>query len=253
MASLTTTSQETSMTESSTDVLTLEEVDSDGAIREAADRINPDTRAGFLTKAVIAAGGLVGGGAVLGALARPAVAQTANDVSILNFALTLEYLEAAFYTEAASMGALAGRDTSTRRALRFAQVAGQHERAHVAFLRNALGGAAVSRPQFNFRGTTENKALFIKTAIVLEDTGVRAYKGQAPLIDTPAVLVAAVKVHSIEARHAAWIRHIAGQPPAPVAFDPASTRSQILAAVAGTRFIVGGGGTSGGGDPRFTG
>ncbi|MBA2476368.1 MAG: ferritin-like domain-containing protein [Actinobacteria bacterium] len=241
------------MTELMTDLPTLEEVDSDGAIREAADRVRGDSRAGFLGKALLATGGLVGGGAVLGALARPAAAQTANDVAILNFALTLEYLEAAFYTEATSMGALAGRDTLTRRTLRFAQTVGAHERAHVAFLQRALGSAAVARPQFNFRGTTENKELFVKTAIVLEDTGVKAYKGQAPLIDTPAVLIAAAKIHSVEARHAAWVRHIAGQPPAPAAFDMAATKSQILAAVAGTRFIVGAGGTSGGGSPRFTG
>jgi Ferritin-like domain len=102
---------------------TLEEVDRDGAIQEAIDKVSGDSRAGFLTKAALATGGLIGGGAVLGALASPAAAATKNDVAIANFALTLEYLEAEFYTEAVRRGALRGRT------LRFARVVGAHERA----------------------------------------------------------------------------------------------------------------------------
>ena len=152
---------------------TLEEVDRDGAVQEAIDKVSGDTRAAFLTKAVVATGGLIGGGAVLGALAKPAGAATSNDVAIANFALTLEYLEASFYAQAVSSGALSGRTAA------FAKEVANHEAQHVAALKKVLGSAAVAKPSFNFQGTTENQAKFEKTAMVLEDEGVAAYKGQA--------------------------------------------------------------------------
>ena len=144
---------------------TLEEVDCDGAIQETMDKVSGDTRAAFLTKAAVATGGLVGGGALLGVLAKPASAATQNDVAIANFALTLEYLESTFYAEAVSNGALSGK-TAT-----FARVVAQHEAQHVAALKKMLGSAAVAKPSFNFKGTTENQAKFEKTAMVLEDEG----------------------------------------------------------------------------------
>ena len=226
---------------------TLQEVDRDGAIQEAIENVSGDSRAGFLAKAAIASGGLIGGGAVLGALASPAAAATKNDVSIANFALTLEYLEAEFYTEAVRMGALRGQT------LRFAQVVGAHERAHVAALRKMLGRAAVRKPSFNFRGTTENAAKFERTAMLLEDTGVAAYKGQAGLIDSAAILKAALAIHTVEARHASWIRRISGSAPAPAAFDKPKTKAQILAAVNSTRFITGQPKMAAQGRPSFTG
>ncbi len=230
------------------EALTLEAVDRDGAIREALDSVGDDSRAGFLKRSMLATGGIVGGGALLAVTATSAEAATANDVSILNFALTLEYLEAEFYTEAVAMGALSGE------VLAFARVVAGHERAHVAFLKKALGTAAVAKPSFNFRGTTENQAKFKATAQVLEDTGVKAYAGQAPLIDADAILAAALSVHSVEARHASWIRHINGSPPAPVAFDRPATKEQILAVVAKTQFITGTPAmTASGGSPSFTG
>ena len=73
------------------DVLTLEELDQDGAIRDAADDIGGDSRAAFFRKLTLAGGGLVGGGALLGTLATNASAATKNDIAILNFALTLEF------------------------------------------------------------------------------------------------------------------------------------------------------------------
>ena len=211
----------------------IDELDRDGALREAEDGVAGDSRADFLKKAMAAGGGLAGGGALLGLLATEGRAQTATDVSILNFALTLEELEAAFYREAVAGGALTGRT------LRFARVTGAHEDAHVAFLRQALGSAAIARPQFNFMGTTTNSQQFVATAVTLEETGVAAYKGQAPLIETPAVLGAALTIHSVEARHAAWVRRIAGMRPVIGPADAALTREQVLAAVGATGFIVG--------------
>jgi hypothetical protein len=214
-----------------TSLFTLEEVDCDGAIQEAIDNVSGDTRTQFLTKAAVLTGGLVGGGAVLGALAQPAAAATTNDVKIANFALTLEYLEAAFYTEAESMGALTGRTAA------FAKVVGAHERQHVAALKKMLGSAAVAKPSFNFKGTTENMTLFGKTAMVLEDEGVAAYKGQAARIDSKAILNAALAIHAVEARHASWIRHILGVSPAPAAFDQPKTMERVLADVKATGFL----------------
>ena len=213
--------------------LTYQAVDQDGAIEEAIDRLpEGDSRAAFLRKSVVMGGALAGGGALFGALAGTAQAQSAGDVAILNFALTLEYLESSFYKEAVAMGALSG---DTRR---FAKVVAGHEATHVRTLKSVLGAQAVAKPRFNFRGTTSDQGAFQATAQTLEDTGVRAYLGQAPNIDSDDLLAAAGTILTVEARHAAWIRHIRGESPAPQAFDKPATKRQILRAVKGTRFIV---------------
>lgn len=232
------------------DHLTLAQVDSDGAIAETLDRIGPDSRAGFLRKGAILGGGLIGGGAVLSALfAEAGKAATQTDLDIGNFALTLEYLEAEFYTEAVAMGAI-----SNPRVRRFAQVVAAHERTHVRALEQMLGASAVAKPSFDFQGTTESEAKFKATAQVLEDTGVMAYAGQAPLVESNAVLKAALAIHTVEARHASWIRHINGAPPAPASFDKPKSMAQILKAVGATGFIsTGPGMTKEGTSPSFTG
>ena len=155
-----------------------------------------------------------------------------QDVKILNFALTLEYLEAEFYTQAVAGGALSGE------LLKFAKTVKAHEVAHVAFLKSALGSKAVAKPTFDFKGTTDDPAKFQATAIVLEDTGVAAYNGQGPNL-TKKTLGAAASVVSVEARHAAWIRDIAKKNPAPAAFDAFKTMGQVLSAVKATGFITG--------------
>jgi Ferritin-like domain len=221
------------------DLFQLEELDSDGALGEAAANVDPLTRASFLRKAGIGVGAVAGSGAVLGAL--PSVALGAgipkSDIAILKFALTLEYLEAAFYAEAVSKGKFSGETGN------FAQKVAAHEAAHVAFLKSALGRKAVAKPKFNFKGTTTDKAKFEATAQVLEDTGVAAYLGQAGNIKNKKILSAAASILPVEARHAAWIRDIRGRGntpvPAPAAFEAGKTKAQILAAVKGTGFIVG--------------
>jgi len=220
------------------DLFTIEELDRDGAIQEQVAEIAGDSRANFLRKAAIGGGALLGGSALAGVL--PAIAGAAtpkSDVAILNFALTLEELEAAFYTEATRKNRFQGKPRQ------FAQVVGAHERAHVAFLRKALGGAAVKKPRFDFKGTTENSSKFLATAKVLEETGVSAYLGQTPLIKSKGVLAAAGSILTVEARHAAWVRDIlggtGGNNPAPRAFDAPRSKAKILAAVKGTGFIVG--------------
>jgi len=210
----------------------LDVIDVDGAIREQAAAAAGDTRAGFLAKAGLLGGGMLGASALL----NPELAGAASkkgDVAILNFALTLEHLEAAFYAQAKRSGALSGE------LLLFARVVAGHERQHVLALKAALGRKAVKQPTFDFQGTTEDAARFAATAQVLEDTGVMAYAGQAGRIKQDAVLEAALSIHTIEARHAGWIRDINGAPPAPAAFDKALTMKQVLAAVGRTGFIVG--------------
>jgi len=120
---------------------------------------------------------------------------------------------------------------------RFARLVHQHEKAHVEALRKALGNAAVKRPTFAFGAAVQSKAAFTATSIKLEDTGVQAYQGQTPFIKSQDVFKAAISIHPVEARHAAWIRNLAGQAPAPAAFNPALSKSAVLAAVGATGFI----------------
>ena len=220
------------------DTITWGDLDADGAIHESVAEVAGETRADFFRKAAIGGGALLGGATVLGSLPSVALGATpASDVAILNFALTLEFLEAEFYTRAERGGRLSGEPAQ------FARVVGAHERAHVAFLRKALGAKAVKKPRFDFKDTVTNQQSFVQTARVLEDTGVSAYLGQVTNIKTKAILRAAGTIVTVEARHAAWIRDIIGNGrsplPAPASFDSPKTKRQILAAVKGTGFIVG--------------
>lgn len=217
--------------------------DRDGALQEAAAGVPKETRRDFLIATL-------GGGAALTALvlAEPGRAQSKGDVAILNYALTLEYLQASFYTEAERRNAL-----RTRLARQTTRVLGSVERAHVSALQDALGGAAVKRPSFDFRGTTEDEDAFIKTAVAFEDLGTAAYKGQAHRLESPQLLAAAVSIHSVEARHAAWIRYLAGAPPASSALDEPKSMQETQRLVASTGFIVASPRTRSQEEPRFTG
>ena len=219
----------------------LKQFDRDGALEETSSKVQTATRGGFLAKTGLATAAIIGGSAFAGAL--PAFARSEklpeSDIEILQFALTLEYLEAAFYNEAKTSGALTG-ETS-----RFARVVSNHESSHVAFLQKVLGLRVVRKPLFDFKGTTKDQAKFQATADVLENTGVHAYLGQVPNIKTPAVLIGAGRILPVEARHAAWIRdirfrggHTSPTTPAPGAFEDGFSKDQILAAVKATGFIV---------------
>jgi len=221
--------------------LTFDRLDADGALAEAAERAGVMTRGTFLTGALGGAGGLF----VMAAA--PASAQTARDVSILNYALTLEYLQAAFYTEAERMGELRGR------AAEAAQVVGAVERAHVQAFKDVLGARAVKRPSFDFQGTTEDQNAFLKTAVAFEDLAVEAYKGQAPRLQTDSALAAALAIHTVEARHAAWMRYLFGVEPATRAFDKPRSKQQITRVVQSTNFITSSPSTERRRAPRYTG
>ena len=200
----------------------LEAIDRDGAIREAREGL---TRGELLSGGVLAA---VAGLALPGR----AHALSQRDASILNYALTLEYLQAAFYSQADRVGALTGRAAQITRTL------GGVERAHVAAFKDLLGRRAIRRPSFDFRGTTEEDDAFVRTAVAFEDLSVEAYKAQAPRIQDDEILVAAVGIHSVEARHAAWMRRLLGVQPAARAFDRARGQEGVLELVAETEFVV---------------
>lgn len=209
----------------------LDRFDPQGVLRETVAQLPESTRREFL------GGGAAGlGGAMLGALAAAGGAEAAGpgggDIAILNFALSLEYVQAAFYTEAERMGALTGV------AGRAAAQIGAVERAHVRALIAAIGKGHVKRPSFDFGEVTSDGDAFLRTAVAFEDLAVAAYKGQLGRIASRAYLSAALSIHSVEARHAAWIRYLASQTPAADAVDKPITRREAERLVAATGFIV---------------
>jgi rubrerythrin len=155
-----------------------------------------------------------------------AAALPMGDLAILNFALTLEHLEAAFYTKAATRfsGGYLGQLVRT---LRF------DEQSHVNALTAAIkgnGGAPVAAAmKYNWpAGTFANRANFLNFAATLEQTGVHAYLGQAPAIKTPAILITAATIVTVEARHAGAIRALQSKNPTQGPFDSGLTTKQIL-------------------------
>jgi hypothetical protein len=225
--------------------LNLDMIDQDGAIREAHEAVAEHSRLDFLRKAGIGAAGLASSGVLLGALAPGASAATgtppasfgAGDIGILNYALTLEYLERAFYNEATANGIVKDRllkgilETVTR-----------DERAHVAKLKAALGSKAVKEPKFNFGDAVKSESKFAATSYVLENTGVHAYLGQAGNIKNPAYLLVAASIVTIEARHAGAIGTYLKSSPHEIApngsFDNGYSAAKVLAAVKATGFLA---------------
>lgn len=131
-------------------------------------------------------------------------------VDVLNFALTLEFLEDEFYRMALASSSLIPAET---RAV-FEQIS-KHEAAHVRLLQTALGSRATAKPTFDFTAkgafpdAMSNYQTFLALSQAFEDTGVRAYKGQAgELKSNNQILTTALQIHSVEARHAAQVRRI---------------------------------------------
>jgi hypothetical protein len=218
-------------------------LDRDGALTEALGPLGPATRLSVLR--TLAAAGLIGAAGLAAAGTADAATEPRGDVAILNYALTLEYLQSAFYAEVERIGSLTGETA------RLARIVGGHERTHVRMLLDVLGRRAVAKPTFDFHGATDSQNAFVRTAVAFEDLGVAAYKGQAPRIASPAYLEAALAIHATEARHAAWIRRIAGVLPAQSAFDQPASATHVVSVVDSTHFIVGR--TQAAGMPGFTG
>jgi rubrerythrin len=209
---------------------------SDGASVDAVVPMGEDasSRRLFVGRGALAAASIIGGISLLGPRAPSADAtpSAAQDQKIFNFALLLEYLQAGFYGEAVERGGLTGEVRE------FAETVADHERQHVAYLRRALGSSARKRPTFSFGAATRQNGSFLKAAVLLENTGVSAYNGQAANL-TKNALAAAAEIVSVEGRHAAWVSDLAGEDPAPRAADVGAEASAVVATLRGTGFLEG--------------
>ena len=200
---------------------------------DLSERIDMGKRSLFaraaLPTAIVASAPLLLAAASTEAFAAGGLPQKVIDV--LNFALTLEYLEAAFYTKGnLSLGLI----PAEYKAL-FATI-GAHEVAHVALLKSALGAAAVKAPAVDFTAggkyadVFSNFKTFATLSATFEDLGVGAYKGQAGNLAGTPVLTTALQIHSVEARHAAAVRPIVGKTGYISAFDKPLSKKAVLAA-----------------------
>ena len=192
----------------------------------SAEHADQQTRSEVLAKGALAVGSVYGALAVGPYVRRALGASGGSDVDILNFALTLEYLETKFYEEAKSRAGAKGE------LKRLVDLIAKDEAEHVEALTatvKQLGGKPVAEPKFDF--AYNDTAGFLKLAQTFEDTGVSAYNGAGPLIKSKDVLGAAGSIVQVEARHAAAIRVQNGEEPSPDAFDPSLNEKQVLKAV----------------------
>jgi Ferritin-like domain len=225
---------------------TLAKIDVDGTLREAAADAFVGTRAAFLGRS-LAAMGAAAGALVAAADVHAAPSDTKNDIAILRFDLVLEYLQAGLYTEAERLGKL------TPKTLQWARVVGAHERAHALAIKNLLGRRAIPSPGFDYGSVTSKETAFIKTAVAFEDLTAALLKWQAPRLDSRSIVAAVVTLHSVETRHAAWIRHIVGLKPATTPFDKPASQQHMARLIASTHFVASKPKTKRKGQPRYTG
>ena len=202
-------------------------------VPSVAEFARPRSRRDFF-KALAAAGVGAAAGSVL--LSRTASAQS-TDVDIANFALTLEYLEAEFYSLALDAGVLSGD------ALAVVENLFDHESQHVDAIIGLLEGAGatpVEKPEFVFpEDAFTSQAGILELAATFEPVGVGAYLGAAPLIQSPDILAAAGSIAGVEGEHVVAVNNlVTGLPAAVEAFPAALTMDEVLAAV--SPFIMGG-------------
>jgi hypothetical protein len=229
----------------------LSQFDQSGALEEthhnAIEALDEgDSRRSFLKKAGLGGAAVMGSGALLSALTpagamaagkgRPPASFGKGDIGILNYALTLEYLEAAFYNECTKNKVASGAEQSA-----FLKRTTADENAHVAFLKKALGSKATKAPSVDF-GDATSKAKWLGTSMVLENTGVKAYGGQALNISNPAYIAAALSIWAVEARHASVAGLLVKAAPDSIspekgAFQTTATAAEVLKAVEGTGFL----------------
>lgn len=184
------------------------------------------TRESFIMRGAIAAGSVYGLSTV-SPFVREAMAQGGDgDIGILNFALTLEFLEAAFYTQALKqVKGLSGDVKEVATQLK------ADETAHVDGLTGAIkeaGGQPVKAPGVDFGKAFASQDSFLETAQTFEDLGVGAYNGAGPLIKDKATLGTAGSIVQVEGRHAGVIRLLRGEQISPSAFDKGLMMQEVL-------------------------
>jgi len=195
----------------------------------------PRKRAQFLKGLMAASAGLAAAAAVgPAALASASTARGAavipqSDIDILNFALTLEWLERTFYEQAVAH--VPFQQSNVRR---LARTLRGDEITHTVALTAAVKGAGATpvgpAPHYNFpAGVFKTQSAFLGLSEALEDTGVHAYLGQAGNIKTPSILLTAATIVTVEARHAGAIRYQNGKNPTSGPFDSGFTKDQVLA------------------------
>ncbi|KYH23900.1 hypothetical protein HAPAU_39790 [Halalkalicoccus paucihalophilus] len=156
-----------------------------------------------------------------------------DDIGILNFARTLEFLEARFYKEVLDTIGEQGLRCSDPlqavggevqdRAFDDLRVIQEHEEIHAEVL-----GETIEEPEFDFGTATEDPVEFLQTAALLEATGTGAYAGAAPLIENADLIPPALSIHSVEARHTSFLNVLNGEIGFPNAFDEALTVDEVL-------------------------
>ncbi len=183
------------------------------------------TRSSFIMRGALAAGAVYGVSAVTPFVSQALAGAGGGDAEILNFALTLEYLESDFYNVKGREVGLSGQ------AKAYASLFGEEEQDHVQALTTVikqLGGTPVEKPTFVFPVSSQSS--FLALASVLENTGVGAYNGAAPSLQSKQVLASAGSIVQIEARHAAAIDLLIGMSPTPNGgFDIPLTKAEVLA------------------------
>jgi rubrerythrin len=184
------------------------------------------TRGRLLRRMSVGLGALSAGGAGAAALAsaRGSASLPSRDRQILRFALVLERLQTAFYAEAIRAGKLTGE------ARQFAEIVGREEQAHLRYLEKVLGSGAEPGQRYRFGDAAHSDRSFIAAAVKLEDTGLAAYNGQAANLSR-STLRSVARVISVEARHAAWARDLAGEQPAPHATDVPISAAEATSAI----------------------
>jgi hypothetical protein len=191
----------------------------------AAVEVPGMTRSSFILRGALAAGAFYGTAAVTPFVSQALAATGGGDVEILNFALTLEYLESDFYN-------VKGKEVNlTGQAKAYAKKFGEEEQDHVLALIGTikkLGGTPVKKPTFVF--PVSDQSSFLALASTLENTGVGAYNGAAPGLKSKEVLTAAGSIVQVEGRHASAINLLIGMSPTPNGgFDVPLTEAEVLA------------------------
>ncbi|MXR51983.1 ferritin-like domain-containing protein [Halovenus sp. WSH3] len=234
-------------------------VQNDSDDRDQTNRTPNNTRRQFVAGTAGALGGLAAGaGFVAPTLAQegddgtgqdgedgqggdqPIQNEFEDDVAILNYALTLEYLEAAFYQRGlqnlaeedfCNCGVLGEDSALGQRVYQELQTVRDHEQAHVETLSQtieSLDGEVTESPSFDFGVRVEYADVFLATAAQFEDIGVSAYAGAAPFIQNADLVPPALGIHSVEARHASFLRTVTGRSGFPNVVDEARSRSEVL-------------------------